>query len=292
MLGETTQKLLRDIFNREDLFADFPRIRRRVVKWGPKGRPFVLPHSAVVVSEKGLLERIQSASSQEEDLGRPAWTIFASIPLPSVSVEYRFGSRPAAASAVTLERGADAEACWIESLENGWLFLLPDGKRTGWLLSVGDSVEAQLGGSQLIKGQISSADPASGIFASHPRIAYPLSAPGWLACGTAAIGFDPLCGDGVGNAAREAILASALIRAAIERGNVDRLVAHYQARLLAGFKRHMALCYDFYQSGHSGSWWLRQLDDLKSGLEWCSEQLASTGAFRYRLDGFTLEPAE
>lgn len=294
MLGETSQKLLTDVFKREDLFAGFPEIRRRVVAWGTRGRTVVLPHSAVVASETDLLDRIEAGAGHLVE-GTPLktdWTIFASGPLPPACVEYRLGSRPAAAAAVTLQQGCDAEACWIESLENGWLFLLPGGKGNGWLLSVGDTAESLLEVSRLIQEQIASLSPARGIFSSHPRIAFPLSAPGWLACGTAALGFDPLCGEGAGNAVREAILGSAVIRAAIAGGDVSKLIAHYQARLLAGFHRHVAVCFDFYKSACSGSWWDRQVDDLQHGLTWCSEQAAALEASRYRLNGFTLEPVE
>jgi hypothetical protein len=222
--------------------------------------------------------------------GEPEWTISASAPLRRSSVEHHFGSRPAAASPIRLKPASDAEACWIESLENGWLFLVPSGDAAGWLLSVGDSAESLVGKSRLIGAQISELSPARGTFLSHPRVAMPLSEPGWLACGSAATGFDPLCGDGTGNAVREAILGSAVVRAAIDGTDVHHLVAHYQARLLAGFQRHVALCFDFYQSGRSGPWWDSQLHDLQHGLEWCSRQLARFDVFRYRLNGFKLEP--
>lgn len=293
MLGEITQKLLRDVFDREDLFAGLPQIRSRVVAWGQDSKPMTVPHSAVVVSEQDLLDHIQQRPGQTEHLKReePDWTIFASTPLRPSSVEHHFGSRIAAASPARLKPECDAEACWIESLESGWLFLLPSGKGTGWLLSVGGSAESLLEVSRLIKDRIIELGPSQGTFPSHPRIALPLSEPGWLACGTAALGFDPLCGDGTGNATREAILGSAVVRAASSGGDVDSLVAHYQARLLAGFKRHVELCVDFYKSGHSGPWWNNQVDDLERGLAWCSQQLADEDLFRYRLNGFTLEPA-
>ena len=62
MLGETTQKLLRDVFDGKDLFTGLPRISRRVVLWGAGATPVTVPHSAVVVSEQELLDRIQSGS--------------------------------------------------------------------------------------------------------------------------------------------------------------------------------------------------------------------------------------
>jgi hypothetical protein len=294
MLGETTQKLLRDVFSKEDLLDGFHQIRRRVVAWGSNGKARILPHSAIVASEKELLDRIQVGFAYSEQVAskEAEWTIFASPPLPPASVEYPFGSRPAAASAVTLQRGCDPESCWIESLEDGWLFLLPTRPAAGWLLSVGNSVHSLLDASRLIREQIAEVSPARRIFPSHPRVAHPLSAPGWLACGTAALGFDPLCGDGTGNAVREAILGSAVVRAAIGGGDARSLAAHYQARLIAGLQRHIALCADFYNSARPGGWWDHQLVDLNRGLKWCSEQLAGSDAFRYRLNGFTLEPAE
>ena len=111
MLSETTQRLLRDVFDREDLFAGFPQVRRRVVAWGRNDEPRVLPHSAIVVSEKELLDRIQQGlgAGEEMKFEQPDWTVFASSPLPPSSVEHHFGSRLAAASAVKLQRVGDQE---------------------------------------------------------------------------------------------------------------------------------------------------------------------------------------
>ena len=292
MMGEITQKLLMDVFDRQDLFTDLPRIRRRIVLWGANSRPMTLPHSAVVVSEQVLLTRIQQRLERAELAeGAPDWTVFASTGLQPSSVEHHFGSRVAAASAVQLRPDSDIEACWIESVENGWLFLLPGAERSGWLLSVGDAVEPLMERSRLIRGQLLQAHPPRGEFPCHPRIAQPLAECGWIACGTAAVGFDPLCGDGTGNAIREAILGSAVIRAAGEHADVDRLVAHYRARVLAGFTRHLKLCLDFYTAGHCGPWWDDQLRDLKRGLEWCAQRNVGVNGFHYRLNGFVLEPA-
>jgi len=60
MLGEATQKLLADVFDRRDLFDGLPRINKRVVAWGKNSSPVALAHSAVVASEEVLLDRIQS----------------------------------------------------------------------------------------------------------------------------------------------------------------------------------------------------------------------------------------
>src|ERR1700674_5270813 len=58
LLGEATQSLLTDLFMDKKLFAGLPQIRKRVVAWGPGSQPTVLPHSALVISEHDLLERL------------------------------------------------------------------------------------------------------------------------------------------------------------------------------------------------------------------------------------------
>jgi hypothetical protein len=299
MIGESTQQLLTDVFDSPDLFTGLPRIRRRVVAWGPSAKPVEVPHSAVVVSEPVLLSRIQQRLErnhldQREHLERPAsdWKILTSRPVQPSSVEHHFGSQIAAVSAVRLKPDCDSEACWVESIENGWLFLLPDHGGASWLLSVGDIPEVLLESSQLIRGQLSKALPPHGRFPCHPRIAEPLAGPGWMVCGTAAVGFDPLCGDGTGNAVREAILAAAVIRAARNNAEVDRLVAHYRDRVLTGFARHLKLCLDFYNAGHGGAWWKDHLSELERGLDWCAQKRASTSPVHYRLNGFVLEPID
>src|SRR4030095_16387322 len=97
------------------------------------------PHSAVVASEKELLDRVQRPRPGEQPSSETAqWTILASsVSLPD-RTEHHFGSRLAKASPARLKPESDAETCWIESCEAGWLFLLPCGNATAWLLSVGE----------------------------------------------------------------------------------------------------------------------------------------------------------
>jgi len=290
MLSVSSQALFRDILQLPDAFPSLPRIQTRVVKWAPGSEAIALPHSAVIVSEESLLEmaktkfRVNPTSDDTAD-----WTIISSQPLPESVIECDFGSRTATVAAVKLEKGSDSTACWIESLEDGWLFLMPDTLGSGWLISVGGPLNAQLEASRMVARQVRELGNASREFPSYPRIASPLCGEHWLACGTAALAFDPLCGDGTGHAIREAILASAVVRAAARGANVGALLAHYQARLLAGFRRHLAACHEFYQSGGSGPWWNSELESVKKGLAWCDGQLERAGDFHYRLRGLELE---
>lgn len=291
MLGEAALALIRDVFERKDLFRDLPRIEKRVVSWSPNSGPVTLDHSAVVVSEQVLLESLRpelEAGNDEPSDAEAAWTVFASRPLPTEAVEHHFGSRHASAAPVELKTSSGPAACWIESFENGWMFLIPNAPSSGWLLSVGGPAEELLSRSRAIAGQIVNLLPASGEFPAYPQIVSPLCGPGWLACGAAAMAFDPICGDGTANAIREAILAAAVIRAAANGSPTEELFSHYEARLMAGFERHLAQCLGFYQSGARGAWWDSEIESLQRGREWCAQQPRSRTAFRYRLDGFEL----
>jgi hypothetical protein len=183
-------------------------------------------------------------------------------------------------------------------VDDGWLFLIGSGDGDGWLLSVGGAPETVLGRSRLIGPQIERLGDPGGAFPAYPRVIAPLGmiAPsgavpvgGWLACGTAAMAFDPICGDGTAHAVREAILAVAVIRAVYTGAPREEVLAHYERRLTGGFQRHLLHCADFYRSGGNSLWWRTELDAVDRGLSWCAERMSSLPAFRYRLNGYELE---
>jgi hypothetical protein len=284
LLGGQALALIRDIFDQPDLFADLPRIRKRVVAWGTDAKPIEVEHSAVVVSEELLLAGIRPVCSDRDEAEDSPWAIFAAPPLPGAAVQHGFGSRMATAAPVTLREGSDRAACWIESLDEGWLFLV-----SGWLLAVGAPAAKLLAGSRVVAREIANISESAGEFPAYARIASPLCAPGWLACGTAAMAFDPICGDGTAHAIREAILASAVIRSLTKSGPVDELLAHYDARLTAGFRRHLEVCRQFYSSGGTGPLWTAELDAIDRGIQWSDDRLKAHAGFRYQLRGFELE---
>jgi len=286
LLGDQALALIRDIFEKPALFDNLPRIRKRVVAWGPHAAPLTVDHSAVVVSEEALLESIRPSLIPARNT---RWTIHAARPLPAPAVEHRFGSRMASAAPVIFRDGADPAACWIESLESGWLFLVPNAPGAGWLLAVGDRPEALLARSQVIAREIADCRPAAGQFPAFARIASPLCDADWLACGTAAMAFDPICGDGTAHAIREAILASAVIRGLARGDPSEGLLWHYEARLTAALQRHLTLCRQFYISGGTGALWRSELEAIDSGILWCGAALGANVSFRYRLRGFELE---
>jgi len=279
-----TQTLVSSTLGHMELFAGCRPIKRRIVAWGPGAEPATLPHAAVVITEDELLERIESRLPASGGGGSADWTVLAARPLPEPAIERRFGSRQAWAAAAEMKT-PDEPACWIESLCAGWLFLIP-----GWLIAVGGAPETLLAESRLVAGEIRRLRRERAEFPAYPRIADPVGATGWLACGSAAMAYDPICGDGTGNAVREAILAAAVIKATARGEPEDRLVAHYRRRLVAGFQRHLELSLEFYRAGNSGPWWDEETAALERGVAWCTNELESLPPFRYRLDGYDLLP--
>jgi hypothetical protein len=287
MLGEPAQKLIGDIFGLHHPFENLPRIKRRIVAWGAKAGPVVVEHSAVVISEEALLERLGSVPVAM-DVSSAHWTIYAAKPLPMEAGERSFGSRTASAMPVELERDAEPEACWMESLADGWLFLIAVAPRAGWLLAAGGPPAELLRRSAVVSARIAAAPSPAVRFPASPRMAAPIAGDGWIACGTAAMAFDPICGDGTAHAVREGILASAVIKGAFRGGDGARLLAHYENRLTAGFLRHLLHCVEYYSAVH-GDWWEKEAAAAKEGIEWCSRRMGGDPKFHYRLNGLDLE---
>jgi len=252
--------------------------------WGTDADPRTLAHSAVIVVEQDCLDRLWRAIPQTS--GTAEWTIIAqgaaatgSGSTPGLS----FGSRHAFLAEAALLPIA-REACWIESFEHGWLFLIAGADSTGLLIAVGARPEDLLKSSRSLAHQVSSIREVQAEVPAYPRITSPLFGDGWLACGTAAMMLDPLCGDGSGHAVREAILATAVLRG----GATPDLLEHYQARLRLAFERHLTLCRSYYVSGCSGPWWEREIALLDEGLEWTRAH--AIAKWRYRLDELDLVP--
>ncbi len=288
MLAEPALALIRDVFGNQDLWRAAPKIRNRVVAWHRDAGPETVPHSAVVISERELLEELAPASGLDETADADL-TIHSALPLPACVADHAFGTRKSHSIPVVLRNGAASQTCWIESVAQGWLFLIPEGAESAWLLSVGAAPDVLLAQSRVVAKQIDSVGLPSAAFSAYPRVASPLCGPGWIACGTAAMGFDPICGDGTAHAVREGVLASAVAQAVSRGADAEELCCHYDARLIAGLERHLKLCCDFYQSGFGGPWWEQETELAEQGLAWCSARLAEHGPFRYRLDDFELK---
>lgn len=300
LIGEQTQSLLRDIFDAPRLFEQTPRIRRRIVRWGNQLDTVELPHSGLVISEQELLDDLwrRLPCTDEKPLSGGAmpqhgWTMVSLPNYDALPVRQGFGSRLAVTALATLASGAPQDCCWVESLPEGWLFLLSAGDGQAALIASGSHPRRLIEESSLIARQLSNlhdGEEFRGIFPAFPQILESVSGPGWLACGSAAMTCDPLCGEGAGHAAREALLASAAIDAASRGHAAEDLLAHYSTRLMQGFLRHLRACLPFYESGGSGHFWKTETAALQRGITWMENRLRGRAPFLFRLAGFELEP--
>jgi len=291
LISDGTQALLREIFRNERLFAGLPTIRRRVVAWnGAKVETF--PHSAVVVGEQAIGERLQGPvpAWPADRLDGVEWNIFTSRRSDELAPEMRFGSRIAAVQEVKLRESAEKDACWAESVESGWLFLIATGKGTGSLICTGGEPASLLHGSRLVSEQIETlnGEPGAAQFASYPRTLAKLHGKDWIACGTAAMSFDPLSGEGTGAAVRESILAAATVRAILRGDNADQVLAEFSLRMRLGFLRHLETCRTFYQVKSKDPFWSRELAMLDEGISWVRKEIGEQPEPRYKLIDFDL----
>jgi hypothetical protein len=289
LLSRQTLLLLSEIFPKVDLISLCHPVQKRIVAWGPDAAPITLAHSAWVVSEADLLtclwQQVTVPGNSEERLS--GWKVLASCPQ-----QRAFGTRTATVVSALLKQDADQTACWIESVASGWLFLLPRGPElAATLISVGEPPAVLLGQSRLIAGVVDTLSGPAAEFPAYPRIAYPICGDGWLACGAAAMAFDPLCGEGTGNAARQAYLATAVVGAVRDEEPVEELLAHYTSRQMHGFLRHLQICLGFYQTGGSTSFWESQAALLKQGIDWAERVLREDAKpATHRLIGRRLKP--
>ncbi len=263
LLGDQALALIRDVFAQPNLFADLPRIDRRIVRWGGETR--AMPHSAVAVPEGWLVERLgeglTSVPSGDADL---------TIDTTGLATQHRFGSRHGRAVAVRLRDPAEAGACRIEAVAAGWLFLVPGAEGKAWLLGVGAPIAELLAESRMIAALVEPDGGVSPAFDTCPRLAEAIVGPGRLLCGSAAIGFDPICGDGAAQAVRAAILAAAVVVGIADGGKADALLGHYEAMLIATMRRHLAMSLEYYATGGTGAWWRGEAEALRRGHAQCT----------------------
>lgn len=295
LLTDPAQALIGDVFPGHArwtaILAGAHRIERRIVRWGT-GETLAFAHSGAVIAG--------------DDLGAALWPAEAAVPAGPDAGRFElsargtgddalrcFGHRRAASAPVVLRPGADVHAAYVEALGEGWIFLVPTGDGQGWILTVGAEPPEAVRSSTLAATVVAETGPLAARFETAARLAEPPVHANGLLLGSAALAFDPICGDGTATAVRGALLAAAVGAAAAgaDRPELDpaldreALIGHYRLMLIAAMRRHLASAHPFYAAGGEGPWWQAQADALAEGHAWCTAQLAAAGEARFVLAG-------
>jgi flavin-dependent dehydrogenase len=190
------------------------------------------------------------------------WMVDASGKIAIVSKLYgsdkfTFGKRHLVSGVVPLKNLNESNSSWIETTMDGWIYLAQLGERKGLIQAmIVDqlSLEEILTKTHIIKRYITKKFIQKACFNGSPTLLNEPCGPGWMAVGEAAISFDPISGEGVGNAIRGAMWTSSILKAVISGFSAVDCLKHYSYRLKKAFFHHLNECINLYSIFSSASW--------------------------------------
>jgi 2-polyprenyl-6-methoxyphenol hydroxylase-like FAD-dependent oxidoreductase len=312
LLTRPTLGLLNDLFGcAAALFANGTAIRGRLVCWGGGAEPELVEEPGLAIPaaplhqvlREALLSRagndlVHVAQSSQGIGGGADWEIEtrrdgANDPGDMIAI----GARAAICCRARLAGHADPTLAAVEAVGRGWLFLLPLGERDAVVQAIvprlpddaNEGLGVLLAQSRLIAGLVAALDGEARIFPCAPRFRMQPAQPQWLAAGDAALSFDPLCGDGTGQALSCGLLAAAVV-AAIGRGEpAEDCLTHYRVRLRRAMLAHLKATIAFYRIAKSGDVWQDEIASTNEMLDRLAPaERTRARAPTYRLDHFSL----
>jgi hypothetical protein len=314
LLTRPTLGLLNDLFGCvAGLQANATAIRGRLVCWGGGAEPSLVEEPGLAISadllhqvlRQAVLPRdgkdaVHVAQSPGGISGGAVWEIEARRDGANDTGEVvAIGERAAVCTGARLSGHTDPLLAAVEAVAHGWLFLLPLAGGRAVVQAIvprlpddaRESLDILLAQSRLIAGLVAALDGEARIFPSAPRFRVEPARPRWLAAGEAALSFDPLCGDGTGQALSCGLLAAAVV-AAIERGEpAEDCLAHYRARLRRAMLVHLKATIAFYRIAPSGDVWQEEIaraSEMLDRLSPAEPTRERKPASMYRLDHFSL----
>jgi 2-polyprenyl-6-methoxyphenol hydroxylase-like FAD-dependent oxidoreductase len=270
VLNDATRNLLLSLWGDASLLAGAHAIGWRRVAWEAGGAPSEVPAPASVIAVSALAARLEArvlsrfgdrvravegAAGDEHDftllsVGRG--------PVPEAYAfgeRHQFGARTALCTSVRSRTLPDR--AWLEATPDGWLFVCPRGDGFAIVQAVTPSSPAEPSAAlgQLLRGSRigswldgSVDETAISVFPIAPAAMAPPCGARWLAVGDTAVAFDPVSGDGTGQAVRGAILASAVIDALVRGIDAHVVLAHYRLRLERALLAHLSHCLRYYST--------------------------------------------
>jgi 2-polyprenyl-6-methoxyphenol hydroxylase-like FAD-dependent oxidoreductase len=295
VIPPSTVELFEEIWDlRIDELPGAEWTHRRRVAWAGRASEIV-PSAGVALSMVELLGALEArldglvGLTQGECGPAPDWTLVARGRGGGGESAGRICGGQRRATEGWLAGGSAPETV-LAAVERGWLFVAPRSgggaaltlvspERWAGAASLAAAAEELGGGAAELRDvRVSPCSPSF-----DPGCARP----GRLCVGNAALTIDPLRGDGVGFALREAILASAVI-AASERGvPEDVLARHYRDRLAAAFRAHVISCIAQYGAAWNAPVWVEEVAHQRAALQ----ALGAEPPLPFVLRGFDLHLA-
>lgn len=223
----------------------------------------------------------------------------AAPPRRSAAGAVACGCRVVIASEGRLGAAASPDRWFFEAVPAGWLLIAPLENRRALVQLMIPDVPADpprrrlaeaVAAASLARAAVAGLSSAVAVCEAFPARCDPWPHERTLRIGEAALAFDPICGDGLGQALRSAILAAAAIEAiegGEDRSGVRAFVRH---RFGLAFLAHLDTCAGFYASLTPAASWTTELRAMREEAAMLGQELPAPGRLRYRLIGSRLVP--
>ncbi|MGR9053868.1 MAG: hypothetical protein ACU84J_14575, partial [Gammaproteobacteria bacterium] len=265
LLNDVCTSLLQTIFPDVDWNRQGYALTHRQVLWGRKTQADIVVQPAFAIDGErllGILENyclsldgvsIIASDARKPASGEEAYAWYVNPPSVDHIVETTdTGKRVLLSGYCRLMPVADPRHCYMESVADGWLFLVPVASDRAVVQAMlpqppddpAQALEALLRQSRLIAASVTELT-ALDVFPAAPSLCLPLVTENVLRLGERAVKLDPVSGEGTPFALRTALLAAA-VAAGCRDGVNHALFAHYTHRLMTAFLSHLAGCIRFY----------------------------------------------
>jgi len=243
------------------------------------------PSVAIDASElaRRLAASLRLAPASGDDVSDAAWIVDARSISPQTtgpaSPMHAFGRRHARVAQAMLRAASRPDTCVIETVRDGWVFLLPAGAGGASLQFVSipsitpiPAPNEAVAATRTIRKAIDSIGAWSDPMPCMPRIRLSPARPGRIAIGEAALGFDPISGDGVGHALRGTVLAATLLHGIANGTPIAECLDGYAYTLRRAMTHHLKTCLGLYAYTPD---WCDELSAMASGVALLTGQAIS-----------------
>jgi hypothetical protein len=255
------------------LLAGAHPVAQRAVVWGA-AEPTILPAPGIVLDVDDLVGRLaQRLERPSGATGNAAWIVDTQPGVFDTGPPMRaFGNRQTWLAQVELRPQSRDDLCIMESVAQGWAFLLPLGGGLASLQFVSVPAAAPVpspsevvSSTRTIREAVGGAGAWSEPIPCMPRARLPSARDGWLAVGEGALAFDPISGDGVGHALRGVVLAATTLHEIATGKAMAECLDGYTNTLRRAMLQHLQTCHGLYVDAPFAAVWADEIAAMQAG---------------------------